>query len=97
MSEEQIQALERFDADYRERHIEVVATGELVAVDIFFPGTLKSVGKVYIQTVPDCFGRFRLVPALHLEDAGDRRSDPEHPRVALLREASLEGPEDPEL
>ncbi len=58
LSEEQIQALERFDPEYRERHIEVNATGELVAVDTFFAGTLKGVGKVYIQTVLDCFSRY---------------------------------------
>ena len=58
LSEEQIQALERFDPEYRERHIKVNATGELVAVDTFFAGTLKGVGKVYIQTVLDCFSRF---------------------------------------
>ncbi len=34
------------------------ATGELVAVDTFFAGTLKGVGKVYIQTVLDCLSRF---------------------------------------
>ncbi len=34
------------------------ATGELVAVDTFFAGTLKGVGKVYIQTVLDCFSRY---------------------------------------
>ena len=58
LTEEQIQALERFDPEFRERHIEVHATGELVAVDTFFAGTLKGVGKVYIQTVLDCFSRY---------------------------------------
>jgi transposase InsO family protein len=57
LTEEQIRALERFDPEFRERHIEVPATGELVAVDTFFAGTLKGVGKVYIQTVLDCFSR----------------------------------------
>ena len=57
LTDEQIQALERFDPEYRERHIEVGATGELVAVDTF-AGTLKGVGKVYIQTVLDGFSRF---------------------------------------
>ncbi len=57
LTEEQIRALERFDPEFRERHIEVHATGELVAVDTFFAGTLKGVGKVYIQTVLDCFSR----------------------------------------
>ena len=58
LTEEQIQALERFDPEFCERHIEVHATGELVAVDTFFAGTLKGVGKVYIQTVLDCFSRY---------------------------------------
>ena len=58
LTDEQIQALERFDPEYRERHIKVSATGELVAVDTFFAGTLKGVGKVYIQTVLDCFSRY---------------------------------------
>ena len=58
LTEEQIQALDRFDPEYRERHIQVDATGELVAVDAFFAGTLKGVGKVYIQTVLDCFSRY---------------------------------------
>ena len=57
LTEEQILALERFAPEYRERHIEVKKTGELVAVDTFFAGTLKGVGKVYIQTVLDCFSR----------------------------------------
>ena len=57
LTESQIQALERFNPEYRERHIEVNATGELVAVDTFYAGTLKGVGKVYIQTVLDCFSR----------------------------------------
>ena len=29
-----------------------------MAVDTFFAGTLKGVGKVYVQTVLDCFSRF---------------------------------------
>ena len=36
LTEEQIQALERFDLEFRGRHIEVHATGELVSVDTFF-------------------------------------------------------------
>ena len=47
--------LESFDPEFRERHIEVHAKGELVAVDTFFAGTLRGIGKVHIQTVLDCF------------------------------------------
>ncbi|WP_370277265.1 IS481 family transposase [Pontibacterium sp.] len=58
LSDEQIKLLERFSPEFRERHIEVHHTGELVAVDTFFVGTLKGVGKVYLQTVIDCFSRY---------------------------------------
>ena len=57
LTEEQIQALERFDPEFRERHIEVHFPGDLVAVDTFYVGTLKGVGKVYLQAVLDCFSR----------------------------------------
>jgi transposase InsO family protein len=57
-SDEQIRLLERFSPEFRERQIEVHHTGELVAIDTFFVGTLKGVGKVYLQTVIDCFSRF---------------------------------------
>lgn len=58
LSEEQIRLLERFSPEFRERHIETHFTGDLVAVDTFFVGTLKGVGKVYLQTVLDCFSRY---------------------------------------
>lgn len=58
LTEAQIRLLERFSPEFRERHIETRFTGELVAVDTFFVGTLKGVGKVYLQTVLDCFSRY---------------------------------------
>ena len=57
LSDEQIRALERFSPEFRDRHIETAHTGELVAVDTFFVGTLKGVGRVYLQSVIDCFSR----------------------------------------
>jgi len=45
LSDEQIRLLERFSPEFRERHIETRHTGDLVAVDTFFVGTLKGVGK----------------------------------------------------
>jgi len=57
LTEEQIRALERFDPEFRERQIEVHFPGDLVAVDTFFVGTLKGVGKVCLQSVLDCFSR----------------------------------------
>lgn len=65
LSDEQIRLLERFSPEFRERHIEAPHTGALVAVDTFFVGVLKGVGKVYLQTAIDCFSRYawaRLYP-----------------------------------
>ena len=58
LSEEQIKLLERFSPEFRERHIEAPHTGALVAVDTFFVGVLKGVGKVYLQTAIDCSSRY---------------------------------------
>lgn len=57
LDDDQIRLLERFSPEFRERQIEVHYTGELVAVDTFFVGTLKGIGKVYLQTVMDCYSR----------------------------------------
>jgi len=58
LSDEQIRLLERFSPEFRERHIETRHTGDLVAVDTFFVGTLKGVGRIYLQTVIDCYSRY---------------------------------------
>ncbi len=58
LTDEQVRLLERFSPEFRERHIETKHTGDLVAVDTFFVGTLKGVGRVYLQTVIDCHSRY---------------------------------------
>lgn len=58
LSDEQVRLLERFSPEFRERHIEAAHTGALVAVDTFFVGSLKGVGKVYLQTAIDCHSRY---------------------------------------
>lgn len=58
LSDEQVRLLERFSPEFRERHIETRWTGDLVAVDTFFVGTLKGVGRIYLQTVIDTFSRY---------------------------------------
>lgn len=58
LSDEQVEALERFSPEFRERHIEAHYTGDLVAVDTFFVGHLKGVGKVYLQSAIDCASRY---------------------------------------
>lgn len=58
LTDNQIRALERFSPEFRERHIETKHTGDLVSVDTFMVGSLKGVGKIYLQTVIDCHSRY---------------------------------------
>jgi transposase InsO family protein len=55
LSEEQVKLLERHSADFTCRHVESSAPGELLNQDTFYWGTLKGVGKVYVQVVIDTF------------------------------------------
>jgi transposase InsO family protein len=55
LSERQIALLERHSADFRCRHVESSRPGELLNQDTFYWGTLKGVGKVYVQVVIDVF------------------------------------------
>jgi transposase InsO family protein len=58
ISPEQVKLLERFSPEFRERHIEAGASGELVAVDTFMVGSLKGVGRAALQSVLDCHSRY---------------------------------------
>jgi len=58
LTEEHIALLEKFDPEFRERHIQADCTGQLVALDTFMVGNLKGIGKIYLQTVVDCHSRF---------------------------------------
>lgn len=55
LSERQIELLERFSPEFRCRHVESSRPGELLNQDTFYWGTLKGVGKVYVQVVIDTF------------------------------------------
>lgn len=58
LSERQIEILEQWEPEFRMRHIETRYTGDLVAVDTFYVGSLKGVGKIYMQSVLDCYSRY---------------------------------------
>ena len=58
LTENHIKLLEKFDPEFRERHIQADYTGYLVAMDTFMVGNLKGIGKIYLQTVVDCHSRF---------------------------------------
>jgi transposase InsO family protein len=55
LSEEQIERLEPRSLDFRCRHVQSTEPGELFNQDTFYWGTLKGVGKVYVQVVVDTF------------------------------------------
>ena len=55
LNDEQIALLERHSVDFRCRHVESSRPGELLNQDTFYWGTLKGVGKVYVQVVVDVF------------------------------------------
>jgi len=55
LSTEQVMLLERHSVDFRLRHVESSRPGELLNQDTFYWGTLKGVGKVYVQVVVDVF------------------------------------------
>ena len=55
LTEEQIRLLERHSPEFRMRHVETSAPGELLNQDTFHWGTLKGVGKIYVQVVVDAF------------------------------------------
>jgi len=58
LTAEQIAAIEKANPCFRERHVESSRPGELLAQDTFYVGTLKGVGKVYLQAVVDTYGSY---------------------------------------
>ena len=55
LTEEQRLLLEKAGSDALPQHVESNAPGELLNQDTFYWGTLKGVGKVYVQVVVDTF------------------------------------------
>ena len=55
LTQSQVELLERHSAGFRCRHVEADRPGQLLNQDTFFWGTIKGVGKVYVQVVVDVF------------------------------------------
>ncbi len=58
LTPEQVRAIEKYNPCFKERHVESAAPGELLSQDTFLVGTLKGVGKVYLQAVVDTYGSY---------------------------------------
>jgi transposase InsO family protein len=58
LTEEQIKLLEKANPCFRERKVESSYPGYLLCQDTFMVGTLKGIGRVYLQAVVDTYGSF---------------------------------------
>jgi transposase InsO family protein len=58
LTPEQVEAIEKTNPCFRERHVESSRPGELLCQDTFYVGHLKGVGKVYLQAVVDTYGSY---------------------------------------
>ena len=54
----QVKAIEKANPCFKERHVESSRPGQLLSQDTFHVGTLKGVGKVYMQAVVDTYGSY---------------------------------------
>ncbi len=58
LTEEQVRLLEKANPCFRERHVESPYPSYLLCQDTFLVGTLKGLGRVYLQAVVDTYGSF---------------------------------------
>ena len=58
LTAEQIALIEQNNPCFQERHVESERPGQLLCQDTFYVGSLKGVGKVYLQAVVDTYGSF---------------------------------------
>ena len=58
LTEEQIRLLEKANPCFRERRVESPYPGYLLSQDTFMVGTIKGVGRIYLQAVVDTYGSF---------------------------------------
>lgn len=58
LTEEQIRLLEKHNPEFAERHVETHYPGYLLCQDTFYVGTLKGVGRLYMQAVIDTYSSF---------------------------------------
>lgn len=58
LTEEQIRLLEKHNPEFSERHVETLWPGYLLCQDTFYVGTLKGVGRLYMQAVVDTYSSY---------------------------------------
>ena len=58
LTEEEIRLIEKANPCFRERKVESLYPGYLLSQDTFMVGTIKGVGRVYLQAVVDTYGSY---------------------------------------
>lgn len=58
LTEEQIKLLEKANPCFRERRVESAYPGYLLSQDTFMVGTLKGIGRIYMQAAIDTYGSY---------------------------------------
>ena len=91
LSEEQIRLLERHSCDFRMRHVEVDAPGELLQSGHLLLGNAQGRRQDLRAGRRRCLLLAGLRQGLHLEDARHRRRAALRPRAALLRSPRRRG------
>lgn len=78
LTEQQIRLLEKANPEFAERHVESDYPGQLLCQDTFYVGSLKGVGRLYLQAVVDTYGSFafgKLYTSKRQETAADVLND----------------------
>lgn len=74
LTEEQVRLIEKANPCFRERKVESRYPGHLLCQDTFTVGTLKGIGRVYLQAVVDTYGSYafgKLYTSKGAETAAD--------------------------
>jgi transposase InsO family protein len=74
LTENQIRLIEKANPEFKERHVESEYPGQLLCQDTFYVGSLKGVGRLYLQAVVDSFGSYafgKLYTSKRQETAAD--------------------------
>ena len=58
LTEEQIKFLEKANPCFKERKVESLYPGYLLSQDTFYVGTIKGIGRIWLQAVVDTYGSF---------------------------------------
>lgn len=87
LTAEQIRLLEKANPCFRERQVESPYPGYLLCQDTFMVGTLKGIGRIYLQAVVDTYGSYAFGKLYSSKLPEETAADLLYDRVLPLYEA----------